>query len=163
MARTMTEQHGTTTVGQLPTPTPTNSRVASVLTRLVWLVWIASLGVVAARFVTDASWGVTGVVVIDGLTAVMWVTVTFFSGIVHSYSRRYLAGSRNLDRFFGRVFGFTLTVMVLVAADSFLLFLAAWVAMGLVMADLIGHVEGWPQAQAAAGLARRNFLAGQRG
>ena len=147
-------------MGQLPTPTPTNSRVASVLTRLVWLVWIASLGVVAARFVTDASWGVTGVVVIDGLTAVMWVTVTFFSGIVHSYSLRYLAGTRRRDRFFGRVFGFTLTVMILVAADSFLVFWGAWVAMGLVMADLIGHVEGWPQAQAAAGLARRYFLAG---
>ncbi|WP_188786522.1 proton-conducting transporter membrane subunit [Halobellus salinus] len=157
---TTTDQHGTTTVGQLPAPTPTDSRVPSVLTRLAWLLWVASLGVVVARFVTDTSWGVTGVVVIDGMTAVMWAAVTFFSGIVHSYSRRYLAGSRHIDRFFKRVFAFTLAVMVLVAADSFLLFLAAWIAMGRVMANLIGHVEGWPQAQAAAGRARRYFLAG---
>jgi NAD(P)H-quinone oxidoreductase subunit 5 len=89
----------------------------------------------------------------------MWVTVTFFSGIVHSYSRRYMAGSRGIDRFFARVFGFTLIVMVLVAADAFVLFGAAWLAMGLVMADLIGQARGWPQAQSAASLARRHFLA----
>jgi NAD(P)H-quinone oxidoreductase subunit 5 len=103
---------------------------------------VASLGVLAARFAAGASWGVPGLVVIDGLTTVMWATVTFFGGIVHSYARRYLAGTRRRDRFFGRVFGFTLTVMILVAADSFLVFWGAWVAMGLVMANLIGHVEG---------------------
>jgi NAD(P)H-quinone oxidoreductase subunit 5 len=70
-----------------------------------------------------------------------------------------MAGNRTIDRFFGRVFAFTLTVMVLVAADSLVLFGAAWLAMGLVMASLIGHVEGWPQARAAASLARRYFLA----
>ncbi len=155
-----TEQQDTTTVGSLPTPTPTDARVPRALTRLAWLLWVASLGVLAARFAADASWGVPGLVVIDGLTTVMWATVTFFGGIVHSYARRYLAGTRRRDRFFGRVFGFTLTVMILVAADSFLVFWGAWVAMGLVMADLIGHVEGWPQARAAAGLARRYFLAG---
>ena len=157
---TTTEQHGTATVGPLPTPTPTDARVPWALTRLAWVLWVASLGVLAARLTTDASWGLPGVVIVDGLTAVMWATVTFFSGIVHSYARRYLAGSRHRDRFFGRVFGFTLTVIVLVAADSLLVFWGAWVAMGLVMADLIGHVEGWPQARAAAGLARRYFLAG---
>jgi NAD(P)H-quinone oxidoreductase subunit 5 len=99
-------------------------------------------------------------VVVDGLTVVMWVTVTFFSGIVHSYSRRYMAGNGRVDRFFVRMFGFTLAVSVLVAADSFALFGAAWVAMGLLMADLIGHRREWPQARAAASLARRYFLAG---
>jgi len=89
----------------------------------------------------------------------MWVAVTFFSGVVHSYSRRYMAGNRTIDRFFVRVFAFTLAVMVLVAADSVVLFGAAWLAMGLAMAGLIGHVDGWPQAQAAASLARRSFLA----
>jgi NAD(P)H-quinone oxidoreductase subunit 5 len=99
------------------------------------------------------------VLAVDGLTVVMWATVTFFSAIVHSYSRRYMAGSRAVDRFFGRVFAFTVIVMVLVAADSLVLFWTAWLAMGLVMADLIGFVRGWPQASAAASLARRYFLA----
>jgi NAD(P)H-quinone oxidoreductase subunit 5 len=98
-------------------------------------------------------------VAVDGLTVVMWLTVTFFSGIVHSYSRRYMAGTRDIDRFFGHTFAFTLVVMVLVAAAHLAVFWVAWLGMGLVMAGLVGHVEGWPQAQAAAGLARRYFLA----
>jgi len=61
--------------------------------------------------------------------------------------------------FFATVFGFTLVVLALVAADHIALFALAWVVMGLLMAELIGHVKGWPQAQAAAALARRYFLA----
>jgi NAD(P)H-quinone oxidoreductase subunit 5 len=133
--------------------------VPAALTRLVWLLWIATLGVLALELRGGGGWELSGVVAVDGLTAVMWVTVTFFSGIVHSYSRRYMAGSRTIDGFFTRVFAFTLVVMLLVAADSLLLFAVAWLVMGLVMADLIGLNEGWSQAQAAASLARRSFLA----
>ena len=131
----------------------------AVLTRLVWLLWVASLGALAARLWTGASVDLAGIVAVDGLTVVMWVTVTLFAGIVHSYARRYMAGSRTIDRFFARVFAFTLVVMVLVAADNLVLFGVAWLAMGLLMADLVGHAEGWPQAQAAASLARRHFIA----
>jgi NAD(P)H-quinone oxidoreductase subunit 5 len=133
--------------------------VPAALTRLVWLLWIATLGVLALELRGGGGWELSGVVAVDGLTAVMWVTVTFFSGIVHSYSRRYMAGSRTIDGFFTRVFAFTLVVMLLVAADSLLLFAVAWLVVGLVMADLIGLNEGWSQAQAAASLARRSFLA----
>jgi NAD(P)H-quinone oxidoreductase subunit 5 len=129
-----------------------------VSTRLVWLLWVASLGVLAAVYSGVAPVDAFGVRV-DGLTAVMWTAVTFFSGIVHSYSRRYMAGDAHVDRFFGLVFGFTIAVMVLVAADAFALFVLAWLAMGAAMAGLIGHVDGWPQAQTAARLAGRYFFA----
>jgi NAD(P)H-quinone oxidoreductase subunit 5 len=148
------------TVGELPTPAERESRVPAGLTRVVWLMWVVSLGALATHRLGGGPWELPGVVVVDGLAVVMWVVVTFFSGIVHSYSRRYMAGNRRVDRFFGRVFGFTLAVSVLVVADSFALFVAAWVAMGLLMADLIGHRRDWPQARAAASLARRYFLAG---
>jgi NAD(P)H-quinone oxidoreductase subunit 5 len=156
----MHEQDPKPTVGSLPTPTPTSdeSRAPTALTRLVWVLWVVSAAVVAVRFRSGDPW-TFGPVAVDGLTAVMWVVIAFLSGIVHSYSRRYMAGSRTLDRFFGRLFGFTLAAMVLVAADHVALFWAAWLAMGLVMADLIGHVDGWKQAAAAASLARRYFLA----
>ena len=130
----------------------------ALLTRVVWLLWVGSLGALAVQF-RNGTVELGNIAAVDGLTAVMWVTVTFFSGIVHSYSRRYMAGDPAIERFFGRVFAFTLVVMVLVAAESLLLFAAAWLAMGLVMADLIGHVENWPQAAAAGALARRYFLA----
>ncbi len=152
--------HGTTkTVGELRN-TADSPRTPAVLTRLAWLLWVASLGVLAARLQTGATWRLPGVFAVDGLTVVMWVAITFFSGVVHSYSRRYMAGSKHVGRFFTRVFAFTVVVMVLVAADHVALFAFAWLAMGLVMADLIGHVDGWAQARAAAALARRYFLAG---
>ncbi|MFD1587276.1 proton-conducting transporter membrane subunit [Halorientalis brevis] len=156
----MTGDEQATTVGQLPTPTTEQARLPALLTRLVWLLWIGSVGAFTAHLWSGEAWAVPGLVRIDGLTVVMWVTVTFFSGIVHSYSRRYMAGSRSIDQFFGRVFAFTLVVMALVAADNLLVFGIAWLVMGLVMASLIGHVDGWPQAQAAGSLARRYFLAG---
>ncbi|MFB6179851.1 MAG: proton-conducting transporter membrane subunit [Halorientalis sp.] len=156
----MTGQDESTTVGQFPsTQADSPGSIATTCTRLVWLLWVASLGVLTARLLTDGDWTFAGVFAVDGLTALMWVAVTFFSGIVHSYSRRYMAGSRNVDRFYARVFAFTLVVMALVAADNLLVFVGAWLAMGLVMADLIGYAQGWPQARAAATLARRYFLA----
>ena len=155
----MTDTDQRRSVGSLPDVGNHSSMVPATLTRLVWAMWVGTLAVVAV-FARDApAWGIDGLVTIDGLTVVMWTVVTFFSGIVHSYARRYLAGNRDKTRFFVRVFGFTLAVLTVVAADHIALFAAAWLAMGLFMAALIGHVEGWPQAQAAGRTARRYFVA----
>jgi len=155
----MTGQDQSTTVGPLPNTAGSAPLAPAVLTRLVWVLWALSLGAAAAHLLSSGTREWAGVLAVDGLTVVMWVVVTFFSGIVHSYSRRYMAGGRHVTRFFTRLFGFTLAVMVLVAADHVALFALAWLAMGLVMADLVGHVRGWPQARAASGFARRYFLA----
>ena len=154
----MTEKTQPPTVGQLPTPETDSSLVPVVLTRLAWTLWLGSIAALTAFLFRGQSWELPGVTV-DGLTVVMWLTVTFFSAIVHSYSRRYLAGSNAVEAFFWRVFAFKLAVLVLVAADYFLLFGAAWLGMGLTMAGLIGTLSEWPQAQAAATLARRYFIA----
>jgi len=133
--------------------------VPAVFTWLVWSMVAASIGVLAVRVRTGFSWELPGVVAVDGLTVLMWVVVTFFSGIVHSYSRRYMAGSRVKTAFFATVFGFTVVVMGLVAADHLALFGLLWLSMGLLMAKLIGIISGWDQAQAAATVARTYFLA----
>jgi len=153
----MTGQDQWTAVGQLPETEVSRPRAPVVLTRLVWLLFAGSLAALGLRLATG--WGpeLPGVAV-DGLTVLMWTVVSFLSGIVHSYSRRYMAGERGEAAFFRRVFGFTLAVMVLVVADHVVLFLAAWLAMGLVMARLIAH-GGWPQARAAGRVALRYFLA----
>ncbi|ELZ23033.1 TetR family transcriptional regulator [Haloterrigena salina JCM 13891] len=146
-------------VAQLSEPTPSTSLVPRAATRTVWTLFALSVGVLALAARNGAGWEFAGALRVDGLTAVMWVVVTFFSGIVHSYSRRYMAGDRHIDRFYYRVLGFTLVVMTLTAANHVALFAAAWLAMGLLMASLIGHVREWEQARAAAALARRYFLA----
>jgi NAD(P)H-quinone oxidoreductase subunit 5 len=125
----------------------------------VWSLFAASIAVLIARIQFGDVWEIPGLVAIDGLTVLIWVVVTFFSGIVHSYSRRYMAGSTDKTRFFLATFGFTTVVMALVAADHVLLFGFLWVAMGLVMAELIGTNRGWKQAQAATAVARTYFIA----
>jgi NAD(P)H-quinone oxidoreductase subunit 5 len=124
----------------------------------VWSLFAASVAALAARVLLEGVWAFSGVAV-DGLTVLLWVVVTFFSGIVHSYSRRYMAGSAHETTFFATVFAFTLTVMLLVAANHLALFALAWLTMGLLMAKLVGVVDGWEQARAAASVARRYFLA----
>ncbi|WP_284014740.1 proton-conducting transporter transmembrane domain-containing protein [Halobaculum litoreum] len=155
----MTGHNSKPTVGGLWDTTTTSSSVPVALTWLVWSLFAASIVALAARVRFEGVWEIPGLVAVDGLTVLMWVVVTFFSGIVHSYSRRYMAGSAHQTAFFATVFGFTLVVMGLVAADSVVLFGLLWLAMGLLMAKLIGIVDGWTQAQEAASVARRYFLA----
>ena len=150
--------HTSQTVGQLPSPGGDPSRLPAILTRLAWGLWLVSLGAVAGRLWTGEPWRLGEILAVDGLTVVLWATVTFFSGIVHSYARRYTAETDGRRRFFRRVFAFTLVVMVLVAAEALVVFAGAWLAMGLVMARLIGHAD-FPQATAAARISRRYFLA----
>jgi NAD(P)H-quinone oxidoreductase subunit 5 len=155
----MSGQNSSTAVGTLPDTTGESPFVPVALTWLVWTMFVASLAALAFRVQAGAVWEFPGLVAIDGLTVLMWVVVTFFSGIVHSYSRRYMAGSRHKTTFFATMFGFTVAVMALVAADNIGLFWLLWLAMGLLMAKLIGTITGWSQARASATLARRYFLA----
>ncbi|SDN22438.1 NAD(P)H-quinone oxidoreductase subunit 5 [Haloarchaeobius iranensis] len=159
MEWTMSGHSSNQTVGALPDTAVDSPFVPVALTRVVWSLFVVSLAVLVARIRFGEVWELPGLVVIDGLTVLMWVVVAFFSGIVHSYSRRYMAGRTHKTRFFLATFGFTAVVMALVAADHVALFGFLWVAMGLLMAELIGTNEGWEQAQAAAAVARRYFIA----
>ncbi|GAB7094630.1 NADH dehydrogenase [Halolamina litorea] len=147
------------TVGARPDTTVESPFVPVALTWGVWSLFAASIAVLVANLRAGWTWELPGLVAVDGLTALMWVVVTFFSGIVHSYSRRYMAGSSHETRFFLVMSGFTAAVMALVAADHVVLFVSLWAAMGLLMAELIGINKGWNQARAAATVARKYFLA----
>ena len=130
----------------------------TVLTRLTWGLFALSLGLLV--WPPDPDWAGGTFLRIDGLTRVMAVVTTFVSGIVHSFSRRYMAGAKYLNRFYARLFGLTFIVLLLTAANHLILFALTWTAMGWVLADLIGHIRGWPQARAASRYARAHFLGG---
>ena len=127
-------------------------------TRLTWLLFVLSLGALVWSPPADGAAGT--MLKVDGLTRIMAVVTTFVSGVVHSFSRRYLAGAKHLNRFYARLFGLTLVVLLLTAANHLVLFAGAWATMGWMLAGLIGHVRGWPQARAASRYARRFFMAG---
>jgi NAD(P)H-quinone oxidoreductase subunit 5 len=135
--------------------------MTSVLTtRLTWLLFFCTVGALVGHAVAGLDASLGALLRIDGLTLIMAVVVTFVSGTVHSFAQRYMLGSRHFDRFFGLLFGLTLVVLLLTAADHLVLFAGCWALMGWLLADLIGLIRGWPQAQAAARRARWAFLGG---
>lgn len=121
----------------------------SLLTKVVWVIFAISTALLIFFFMTRPAWELKGLFLFDGLTATMWVAVSFFSGIVHSYALRYMAGYKRLNSFIAFCFGFTLAVMVLTVANHVVLFGLSWCAMGLIMARLIGHVPGWGEAKSS--------------
>jgi len=134
------------------------SRLPVALSRIMWGLFVVSIAASAWGIGSEASLGPW--LHVDGLTQVMAVVVTFVSGIVHSFSRRYMAGDRRLNAFYVQLFALTGVVLFLTMADHVVLFGALWTGMGVLLSGLIGHVRGWPEAQAAARMARSSFLIG---
>lgn len=84
---------------------------------------------------------------VDRLTAIMMLTVTFVSLLVHVYSIGYMKGDPGYTRFFSYMSLFTFFMLILVAADNFLLLFFGWEGVGLVSYLLIGF---WFHRESAA-------------
>lgn len=137
-----------------------NRSAPYILVKTIWALFISSSLFFGWYVFYGSPVSVGNIITIDGLTAVMWVAVTFFSGIVHSYSYRYMSADPGVDRFFYSLSLVTLSVATMTAADHIALFVISWGAMGWFMSNLIGHARGWEQAQEAGSYARWSFLAG---
>lgn len=83
---------------------------------------------------------------IDPLTAVMLVTVTFVSLLVHIYSIGYMADDDGYQRFFSYISLFTFMMLMLVTSNNFLQLFFGWEGVGLVSYLLIGF---WYQKESA--------------
>jgi NADH-quinone oxidoreductase subunit L len=75
---------------------------------------------------------------IDPLTTLMMVVVTFVSLMVHVYTIGYMAGDPGYQRFFAYISLFTFAMLMLVMANNFLQLFFGWEAVGLVSYLLIG-------------------------
>jgi NADH-quinone oxidoreductase subunit L len=75
---------------------------------------------------------------IDRLTAVMMVVVTFVSLMVHIYTIGYMADDDGYQRFFSYIALFTFSMLMLVMSNNFLQLFFGWEAVGLVSYLLIG-------------------------
>src|SRR3989337_3423725 len=75
---------------------------------------------------------------IDRLTALMMVVVTFVSFMVHIYTIGYMAEDPGYQRFFAYISLFTFSMLMLVMANNFLQLFFGWEAVGLVSYLLIG-------------------------
>ncbi|MFO7592677.1 MAG: NADH-quinone oxidoreductase subunit L [Pseudomonadota bacterium] len=109
---------------------------------------------------------------IDKLTAMMMVVVTFVSLMVHIYTIGYMshdeenwpegskAGSNSYQRFFSYISLFTFSMLMLVMANNFMQLFFGWEAVGLVSYLLIGF---WSVRETAVFANLKAFLVNRVG
>ena len=83
---------------------------------------------------------------IDRLSVLMMVVVSFVSLMVHVYTIGYMAEDPGYQRFFSYISLFTFSMLMLVMANNFLQLFFGWEAVGLVSYLLIGFWYTRPTA-----------------
>ena len=83
---------------------------------------------------------------IDTLTVMMMLVVTFVSLMVHLYTIGYMAEDPGYQRFFSYISLFTFSMLMLVMSNNFLQLFFGWEAVGLVSYLLIGFWYTKPTA-----------------
>jgi NADH-quinone oxidoreductase subunit L len=127
--------------------------ILGVLIAFICSVVVLSQVAAGARFnATIYEWMVLGKLVmevgflVDGLTAMMMVVVTFVSLMVHIYTIGYMDGDPGYQRFFSYISLFTFSMLMLVMSNNFLQLFFGWEAVGLVSYLLIGFWFKKPSA-----------------
>ena len=83
---------------------------------------------------------------VDQLTALMMVVVTFVSLCVHVYTIGYMHDDDGYNRFFSYISLFTFSMLMLVMANNFMQLFFGWEAVGVVSYLLIGFWYKRPTA-----------------
>ena len=83
---------------------------------------------------------------IDNLTALMMLVVSFVSLMVHIYTIGYMQDDPGYQRFFSYISLFTFSMLMLVMANNFVQLFFGWEAVGLVSYLLIGFWYDRPTA-----------------
>ncbi|OQW44631.1 MAG: hypothetical protein A4S16_03375 [Proteobacteria bacterium SG_bin6] len=120
----------------------------------------ASMGVAFAMSLALAIAAGTGAIAAPGQSLALLVLTSFVATIVLAFSQRYLRADHAPRRFAAMVSALAASVLAVVVLDNVIAFAAAWLLSGQLLARLIGHVDGWAEARAAAARARRAFLLG---
>ena len=132
----------------------------------IWLFWLVAVegkcyygniytwGISSGRFHFDMGF------MVDQLTSVMILIVTFISWVVHIYSTGYMANDPGYQRFFSYMSMFTFAMLMLVAANNFLQLFFGWEGVGLVSYLLIGF---WFDKESAAAGSLKAFLVNRAG
>ncbi len=97
---------------------------------------------------------------IDNLSALMMVVVTFVSLMVHVYTIGYMKDDPGYGRFFSFISLFTFAMLMLVMSNNFLQLFFGWEAVGLVSYLLIGF---WYQKPTAIHANMKAFLVNRVG
>ena len=97
---------------------------------------------------------------IDSLSAMMMVVVTFISLLVHIYSLGYMENDDNVSRFFSYISLFTFAMLSLVMSNNFIQLFFGWEAVGVMSYLLIGF---WLEKPTAVSAGLKAFLVNRVG
>ena len=97
---------------------------------------------------------------VDSLTALMMVVVTFVSFMVHIYTIGYMHDDPGYQRFFAYINLFTFAMLMLVMANNFMQLFFGWEAVGVVSYLLIGF---WFKKDSAVKANLKAFLVNRVG
>lgn len=144
----------------LPSKNQSLPFISKIAGPFLWLLLFSTIGLLIYYLIKTPQWNWNDIFRINGFTLLIWMTVTFFSAIVSSYSHNYLKGFRYHKRFTFLCLGFTISVMIFVMSNHILPLLISWLAMGFFMARLIGVNSDWGEAREASKFAQKFFLTG---
>lgn len=99
-------------------------------------------------------------ILVDQLSAIMIVVVTFVSLLVHIYSIGYMADDPGYPRFFCYMSLFTFAMLTLVLANNIMLLFFGWEGVGVISYLLIGF---WYERPSAAAGSLKAFLVNRVG
>ena len=97
---------------------------------------------------------------LDRLTVMMMIVVTFVSFMVHIYTIGYMADDEGYQRFFSYISLFTFAMLMLVMSNNFVQLFFGWEGVGLVSYLLIGF---WFQKESAIFANLKAFLVNRLG
>ena len=97
---------------------------------------------------------------VDPLSAVMMLVVTFVGFLIHVYSIGYMHGDRGYARFFTYLNLFMSSMLILVLANNYLLMFLGWEGVGLCSSLLIGF---WYEKKSAADAGKKAFVVNRIG
>ena len=130
-------------IGRAGAHTVTILGVAASCALSCWVLWQLLQGAVPFNENVYAFFQAGGIqanvgFMVDKLTAMMMVVVTFVSLLVHVYTIGYMADDDGYQRFFSYISLFTFSMLMLVMSNNFLQLFFGWEAVGLVSYLLIG-------------------------
>ncbi len=118
--------------------------------KLVFIDQIATQSWTLYTWVNSGSFDFSIGFLVDHLSALMLVVVTFVSLLVHIYSIGYMHDDEGYQRFFSYISLFTFFMICLVLANNFLVLFFGWEGVGLVSYLLIGFYFKKPSAVAGS-------------
>ncbi len=106
-------------------------------------------------WVAGGSFNVSAGMLLDQLSLVFVLLITFVGSLIHVYSLGYMEGDPDKQRFFAYLNLFVAAMLLLVLADSYLLLYVGWEGVGLASYLLIGF---WHYNPAFATAGNKAFI-----